>query len=425
MKDSNENRELKSKDTQIKLVGVIALIVYIINLVVLCFFTFPDINTNSNSLVIFLVGLATTTALIVSVYYSILSAHTRIQAIEKEMMANKKQGEDAQTHLKILSSILKITSVASQHLEISRILNNIVKVIRECMDADQVSLMLFDEKDNRLYTKAADGEYGPELEHILKASSEISQSIAGWVAEKGTALLIDKDTDFSRFEGYVKKLAPIHSAMSVPLHFGTRIIGVVNINRLKSNHINPYEQKDLMLLSIFADDIAMMIENAQLTRELKKSKAFADLELNNGEQIAKLVAPRIYDKPDDKKEETSKSSPITTQKIKDDITVISITGSLNYVMGDELEQTFNNQMNLGINRFIVNLSALEHISSEGIGIFTSLIDPLQKKDGRIILVQPNPQVKTALSLFGLQEFFPIVDDLPTALKTLSQEAKQA
>ncbi|MFH1232008.1 MAG: STAS domain-containing protein [Planctomycetota bacterium] len=422
MKKISGNEALKKKDTQIKLIGIIALIVYVINLVVLCFFTFPDISNNSNLLIIFLVGLATTTILIVSVYFSIISAHTKIQAIEREMMVSKKQSADAQTHLKILSSILKITSVASQHLEISRILNNIVKVIRECLDADQVSLMLIDENDNRLYTKAVDGEYGPELEHIWKSALEVSEAIAGWVTSKGKGLLLDDDTDFSIFEGYVKKLAPIHSAMSVPLHFGTRITGVININRLKSDHMTSYKKEDLMLLSIFADDIAMMIENARLTRELKKSKAFSDLNLEDKEQVDNLIVPRIYEKPDDKKEGPLKSSSqITTQKIKENIMVISITGTLNYIIGEELEQTFHNLMNHGMNQFIVNLSMLERISSEGIGILTSLIDPLQKKDGHIILVQPNSQVRTALSLFGLQEFFPIVDDLPTALKTLTKE----
>jgi anti-sigma B factor antagonist len=423
MKNISENVELKKlaeKDIQIKLIGILTLIVYISNLVVLCYFTLPDISSNLNLLIIFLVGLATTTILTGLVCFAILSMHKKIQAIELEMMEKKKETTYAQTHLKILSSLLRITSVASQHLEISRILNDIVKVIRECLDADQVSLMLIDESDNRLYTKGVDGEYGPELEHIWKAALEVSEAIAGWVAAKGKGLLLDADTDFSIFEGYVKKLAPIHSAMSIPLHFGTRITGVININRLKSNNRNPYDQNDLMLLSIFADDVAIMIENARLTRELKKAKAFLDLGLKEKEQIDQLTAPQIDEK---KKEPSNQSSQITTQKLEENIMAVSITGTLNYIIGEELEQTFHNMINQGMNKFIVNLSTLDRISSEGIGIFTGLINPLQKKHGSIILVQPNSQVKTALYLFGLQEFFPIVDDLPTAIKTLTEETK--
>jgi anti-anti-sigma regulatory factor len=39
----------------------------------------------------------------------------------------------------------------------------------------------------------------------------------------------------------------------------------------------------------------------------------------------------------------------------------------------------------------------------------------------MVLVQPNHQVKTALNLFGLQEFFPIADDLSAGLKALANK----
>src|SRR3989339_2194306 len=297
MKSVDEAQEVSTgkKDMPWWLLGVVALILYIINLAVLVYFTVSSSGVNSNMLIVFLVGLATTTLLTGLVCYAMISMYKGIQSAQGEVIKKGEQTADVQVYLKILSSLLRVSTLHSQHMEISKLLANIVKNVRESLNADQVSLMLLDEKDNRLYTKAVDGEYGPELEHIWKAALEVSESIAGWVLGKSEPLLVDERTDFSRFKGYVEKLAPISSAMSIPLHFGTKITGVININRLKPSNKNNFDQQDLMLLSIFGEDIAMSIENATLTRELKKAKAFSDLGLKENDQISVTPVPRMSD----------------------------------------------------------------------------------------------------------------------------------
>ncbi|HLD35851.1 MAG TPA: GAF domain-containing protein, partial [Planctomycetota bacterium] len=404
------------KDMPWWFLGVVALILYIINLAVLVYFTVSSSGVNSNMLIVFLVGLATTTLLTGLVCYAMISMYKGIQSAQGEVIKKGEQTADVQVYLKILSSLLRVSTLHSQHMEISKLLANIVKIVRESLNADQVSLMLLDEKDNRLYTKAVDGEYGPELEHIWKSALENSEAIAGWVIGKSEPLLLDERTDFSKFNGYVEKLAPISSAMSIPLHFGTKITGVININRLKPSNKSNFNQQDLMLLSIFGEDIAMTIENATLTRELKKAKTFSDLGLKENDQISVTPVPRMSDtrkiealrpasgevrpaasgEPRPSGREGRQSSQnIATQKIKDNIMSVSVKGTLDYLIGDELEKTIQGFIDRGTYRFIVDLADVDRISSEGIGIFTGFISAIQKKHGSIVLVQPNHQVKTA------------------------------
>jgi len=430
------------KDMPWWFLGVVALILYIINLAVLVYFTVSSSGVNSNMLIVFLVGLATTTLLTGLVCYAMISMYKGIQSAQGEVIKKGEQTADVQVYLKILSSLLRVSTLHSQHMEISKLLANIVKIVRESLNADQVSLMLLDEKDNRLYTKAVDGEYGPELEHIWKSALENSEAIAGWVIGKSEPLLLDERTDFSKFNGYVEKLAPISSAMSIPLHFGTKITGVININRLKPSNKSNFDQQDLMLLSIFGEDIAMSIENATLTRELKKAKAFSDMGLKEDDQIQVTPVPRLP--PENigvravmsdtrrmaalrpasgevRPEGRQSSQNISTQKIKDNIIAVSVKGTMDYLIGDELEKTIQGFIDHGIYKFVVDLADVDRISSEGIGIFTSFISTIQKNQGSMVLVQPNHQVKTALNLFGLQEFFPIADDLSAGLKALGSK----
>lgn len=437
-----DKKQVPKKAVFFWLICVGALILFVANAITLGAAIFSETNPSPNLILGFLVSFAATMVLTGLICYLVLFHHRETQITTDALREEKERTGNIQTHLKILSSLLRIGTLHSQHMEISRLLNNIAEVIRESLDADQVSLMLLDAGDNRLRTKAVSGEYGPELEHIWKASLGISEAIAGFTAAKGESLLLDEKTDFSRFRNYITKLAPISSAMSVPLHSGTRIIGCININRLKPKRKSPYDRDDLVLLSIFAEDIAMAIENVQLTRELKKAKAFLEIgvthatpDMRRDSQSSKEEEEEVANLPDSQAgsqpvcrpvvDGTGRSvlpppsSHITTQKLQDDIMVVSIKRS-DYFIGDQLEQTFNHLIEQGTTKFIVNLAEVDRINSMGIGAFTSLISPLEERHCRVILVQPNSQVRQALNLFGLQESFPIVDDLPTALKALTE-----
>ncbi|MDI6733482.1 MAG: GAF domain-containing protein [Planctomycetota bacterium] len=420
-RDKDSELEKPQKHTPLWLLGVVGVIVYVVNLIVLVYFTFSRVGTDLNMLITLISGLATTTGLAGLLLYSMLSAYEKSRAINNIALKDKKLSADAQKYLKIVRSLLRVSALHSQQMEISRLLKTLVNEIKEGLDADRVSLMLLDKGDNRLYTRAVAGEYDEyQLEQIWKSSVSPKEGIAGYVMEKGEALLLDDNTDYSKFNGYVTKSELISSAMSAPLHLGTEIIGVININRLRDTNRNPFDNNDLMLLSIFAEDIAMVVENAYLTREMKKSKTLSDIGIDLGiREIEPSITQPVPRRTDKKKESSVFTLNITTQKLADDIMMLNIKGVLDSVIGEELKKTVQRLLEYGITRFIINLAGVKTIRSEGIGVFTSFISLLQKRNGRLVIAQPSAQVKTALNLFGLNQFFSITDDIPESVKILS------
>ena len=117
MKDTNETKEAAAVKREVPwwLLGVVALVLYVTNLVVLAYFTISSIGANPDMLIIFLVGLATTTLLTGMVCYAMISMYKGIQSAKGEVVKKGEQTTDVQTYLKILSSLLRVSTLHSQH----------------------------------------------------------------------------------------------------------------------------------------------------------------------------------------------------------------------------------------------------------------------------------------------------------------------
>ena len=65
----------------------------------------------------------------------------------------------------------------------------------------------------------------------------------------------------------------IKSSLSVPLQIGNKLIGVLNINRLRGSHLPDFSQHHLGLLTILANQTASAISNARLHYEIRMQNA--------------------------------------------------------------------------------------------------------------------------------------------------------
>ena len=89
---------------------------------------------------------------------------------------------DTQKQLKNLRKLLEINSLINVTLDMGKLLNIIMEIIKDIMDAEASTLFLFEENTKDLVFKVALGEAGKELTE--KQRVKIGQGIAGWVAEK-------------------------------------------------------------------------------------------------------------------------------------------------------------------------------------------------------------------------------------------------
>jgi sigma-B regulation protein RsbU (phosphoserine phosphatase) len=176
-----------------------------------------------------------------------------------------------------LSTLIEVNGIISSSLNLDQILENVMNISKQVMNADASSLMLIDEKTNELVYQVALGTVGEKLKQELRL--KLGQGIAGSVAQEGKPLLIEDVYTHPKFyrgadeaTGYRTK-----SMIAVPLKVGDRITGVAQvINRLDGK---PFDEDDLELFIALCGMAAIAIENGKMHQSLmEKQRLVKDME---------------------------------------------------------------------------------------------------------------------------------------------------
>jgi len=179
--------------------------------------------------------------------------------------------------VKRLSTLIEVNALISSTLNLDQILENVMSISKQVMNADASSLMLIDEKTNELVYQVALGAVGEKLKQEFRL--KMGQGIAGTVAQEGKPLLLDDVYTHPKFHrahddatGYRTR-----SMITVPLKVGERITGVAQvINRLDNS---PFDQDDLELFIALCSLAAISIENAKMHKSLmEKQRLVKDME---------------------------------------------------------------------------------------------------------------------------------------------------
>lgn len=186
----------------------------------------------------------------------------------------KKPNNTARLELKVkrLSTLIEVNALISSTLNLDQILENMMAISKQVMNADASSLMLIDEKTNELVYQVALGTVGEKLKQEFRL--KLGQGIAGTVAQEGKPLLLEDAYTHPKFHrahddatGYRTK-----SMITVPLKVGERITGVAQvINRLDNK---PFDQDDLELFIALCSLAAIAIENAKMHKSLMEKQRF-------------------------------------------------------------------------------------------------------------------------------------------------------
>lgn len=163
------------------------------------------------------------------------------------------------------------------------VLNNVMDTVISLMQAERGLIMLRN-KDGEFRTKAARGMDQVNLEG---EEFTISQTIVNRVAESGDGILTTNAQEDPRFEMQLSVVEHnLRSIICVPLKMKDEIIGVIFVDsRMRAGL---FGKNDLELLSAFANQAAVAIDNARLIEDLEKANrelrtAYDDLEQANTE----------------------------------------------------------------------------------------------------------------------------------------------
>ncbi len=160
-----------------------------------------------------------------------------------------------------LEHLTELTRHINSTLELEKLLDNMLQISTDMLQAEAGSILLLDEDRDELIFAAATGEKKDKLKDIRVP---VGEGIAGWVARENKSVLVtDAQNDPRFFRKVDQKTAfKTTSIIAVPLLTKDKLIGVVEVLNKKHNQF--FNEEDKSLLEAFANQAAVAIENAKL-----------------------------------------------------------------------------------------------------------------------------------------------------------------
>jgi GAF domain-containing protein len=163
-----------------------------------------------------------------------------------------------------LEQIAEVGRVATASLDQEKLLRNSVELIQSRLSFYYVSILLLSPDGSQLILQEASGETGRILEKKGDHKTVGQVSIVGWVAlnrQPRVALDVGEDPYF--FDD--PNLPDTHSEVALPLVARGRLLGVLDV---QSREINDFQEEDISVLQVMADQIAAGLDNARLFEEI-------------------------------------------------------------------------------------------------------------------------------------------------------------
>jgi len=189
-----------------------------------------------------------------------------------------------------LMKLVDISSVINSTLDIGKLLVIIMEIIKEIMETEASTLLLYDERDKNLAFKVALGEGGKELQEKYRVN--LGQGIAGWVAQNRKSLYVNDCYSDPRFDPKYDQQTGFktNAIMCAPLLFKGKLLGVIQaINPL---HAPAFTEEDMHLYNIFSVQAALAVQNAVFFRNALEEERIKS-EITSAKSIQESLNPVI------------------------------------------------------------------------------------------------------------------------------------
>ena len=181
-----------------------------------------------------------------------------------------------------LMALVEVGHIMNSSLGLNRILEEVIDALISLMQAERGFLMLRNE-EGELVVRIARGMAHADLE---KEAFAVSRTIVKRVAASGETVLTTDAQGDPRFEKEFSIISlNLRSILCAPLKLKNEIIGVIFVDNRAQTGL--FQEKDLELLSAFADQAAISIDNARLFDDLQAS--------NKGLEAANIELETAYE----------------------------------------------------------------------------------------------------------------------------------
>lgn len=198
--------------------------------------------------------------------------------------------ENLERKIENLSKLVYINGIINSTLDIGKLLTIIMEIIKDIMETEASTLLLYDDDQNNLVFRVALGKSGKEL--VEKYRVKMGQGIAGWVADKRKGTIVNDVYDDNRFDPDFDKQTGFttRSIACTPLLYKGRLLGVIQA-------INPknrpgFTESDINLFNVFANQAALAVQNAiYFHRAIEEERI--NVELNSARSVQKSLIPDV------------------------------------------------------------------------------------------------------------------------------------
>ncbi|MDQ2691103.1 MAG: GAF domain-containing protein, partial [Chloroflexota bacterium] len=181
---------------------------------------------------------------------------------------NARLFKEAEIRAEELATLNQLAQTLSLQLNPDQIVNTIYTGITRLIDARNFYVAFYDAGTNEIVFPQNISE--AEMDRRI-ARLPMGQGITSYIIQTGESVLISHGSDeWMKERGFPMAGAPAKSFLGVPLSRGGRALGAIAVQSYDQE--NAYDQHDLQLLTAFASQVAVALENARLFQETQKSE---------------------------------------------------------------------------------------------------------------------------------------------------------
>ena len=179
-----------------------------------------------------------------------------------------------------LEHLSAITGAALAHLDLERLLDELLTRVRAILGADTTAVLLLDLDSGELVARAA---HGIEEEVERGTSIPLGAGFAGKIAARREAIFLPEVTKHNVANPILLEKG-IRSLLGVPLVVEGEVIGVLHVGSLTPRD---FSDDDAELLQLVGDRIALAIDHARLYESERSARIAAE---HKAEELTQLYA---------------------------------------------------------------------------------------------------------------------------------------
>ena len=164
----------------------------------------------------------------------------------------------------------RISQVLPQYPGLRKLLFYVNTEIKELLETESANTILLDETHKEFYFLSAAHDDPNTRERIEKARFSVDELLSGQVVKSGNPMIVNNFPDGqSQYKSRDRKIGyRVKNVILVPLRNKDRIIGILAADNKKTGD---FDDTDLETLNTIAATVALSIENARVSRELRKA----------------------------------------------------------------------------------------------------------------------------------------------------------